>query len=40
MMLSINETTNVDDNTIRSNTPQAPLYFILLGSWLSHRVGK
>lgn len=40
MMLSINETMKVDDNTIRSNTPQAPLYFILLGSWLSHRVGK
>jgi uncharacterized protein len=40
MMSPVNETMQVDQNTIRNHEPQAPTYFILLGSWLSRRVPK
>jgi dipeptidyl aminopeptidase/acylaminoacyl peptidase len=35
MMTPVNETMQVDQNTIRNDEPQAPTYFMLLGSWLS-----
>jgi len=40
MMSPVNETMQVDQNTNRNDQPQAPTYFILLGSWLSRRVPK
>jgi dipeptidyl aminopeptidase/acylaminoacyl peptidase len=40
MMLPVNETMQIDQNTIRNNAPQAPTYFILLGSWLARHVPK
>jgi hypothetical protein len=40
MMTPANETMQVDDTTTRNDAPQAPTYFILLGSWLSRRVAK
>jgi hypothetical protein len=40
MMPSVNETMQVDQNTIRNDEPQAPSYFILLGSWLTRHVAS
>ena len=40
MMSPVNETMQVDQNTKRNDQPQAPTYFLLLGSWLSRRVPK
>ena len=40
MMSPVNETMQVDQNTNRNDQPQAPTYFLLLGSWLSRRVPK
>jgi dipeptidyl aminopeptidase/acylaminoacyl peptidase len=40
MMSPVNETMQIDQNTIRNDAPQAPTYFILLGSWLSRHVTK
>jgi dipeptidyl aminopeptidase/acylaminoacyl peptidase len=40
MMAAVNETMEVNQATVRDNEPQAPTYFILLGSWLSRRFPK
>jgi hypothetical protein len=40
MMFPVNETMQIDQNTIRSDEPQAPAYFMLLESWLCHHVLK
>lgn len=37
MMFPEKETMQVDADTIRNNAPQAPAYFMILGSWLSRR---
>jgi uncharacterized protein len=39
MMFPMNETMQVDEKTVRNNAPQAPEYFMLLGSWLSRHLG-
>jgi pimeloyl-ACP methyl ester carboxylesterase len=38
MMFPTNETMQVDEKTVRNNAPQAPEYFMLLGSWLSRHL--
>jgi dipeptidyl aminopeptidase/acylaminoacyl peptidase len=40
IMSLANETMQIDQNTIRNDEPQAPTYFILLGSWLSRWIPK
>jgi alpha-beta hydrolase superfamily lysophospholipase len=40
MMFPIKETMQVDNDTNRNDAPQAPAYFMLLGSWLSRHVPK
>jgi len=40
LMFPVNETMQVDANTTRNDAPQAPAYFILLGSWLSRHIPK
>ena len=40
MMFPVNEKMEVDANTTRKAAPQAPTYFMILGSWLSRRVVK
>jgi hypothetical protein len=40
MMFPVNETMQVDQNTIRNDEPQAPAYFMLLESWLCRHVLK
>ena len=40
MMMAGNETMQADANMSRHSAPQAPAYFMLLGSWLSRRVAK
>jgi pimeloyl-ACP methyl ester carboxylesterase len=38
MMSPVNETMQIDQNTIRNDAPQAASYFMLLSSWLSRHV--
>jgi pimeloyl-ACP methyl ester carboxylesterase len=40
MMFPVNDKMEVDVNATRKAAPQAPTYFMILGSWLSRRVAK
>jgi uncharacterized protein len=40
LMFPVKETMQVDASTNRNDAPQSPTYFLLLGSWLSHRFPK
>jgi dipeptidyl aminopeptidase/acylaminoacyl peptidase len=40
MMVPGKETMQVDADTSRNSAPQAPAYFLLLGSWLSRRAAR
>ncbi|MGB7845957.1 MAG: alpha/beta fold hydrolase [Candidatus Acidiferrum sp.] len=40
MMFPVNDKMEVDVNATRKAAPQAPTYFMILGSWLSLRVAK
>jgi uncharacterized protein len=40
MMFPVHETMEVNEATIRSNEPQAPAYFLLMGSWLREHAQK
>jgi len=40
MMIPLNESMEINQNTIQNDAPQAVSYFIVLGSWLSRQAAR